>query len=70
MEDRERLTIVLRHLIEHNEGHAEDYARWIDLAKNGGMNEVAGLIGEAAGHAEKAGTALKTALDLLTKQGA
>lgn len=70
MEDRERLTIVLKHLIEHNEGHAEDYARWIDLAKNGGMSEVAGLIGEAAGHAEKAGAALKAALDLMTKQGA
>lgn len=67
MEDRERLTVVLKHLIEHNEGHAEDYARWIDLAKSSGMNEVAGLIEEAAGHAEKAGAALRAALDLMKK---
>ena len=40
MEDTERLRIVLKHLIEHNEGHAEDYKRWIDLANNAGMNAV------------------------------
>ncbi len=67
MEDKERLTIVLKHLIEHNEGHAEDYGRWIDLAKGGGMDDVAGLIGEAATHAEKAGSALKAAFDLIKK---
>jgi hypothetical protein len=68
MEDKERLTIVLRHLIEHNEGHAEDYARWIDLAKSSGMEDVADLIKNAAGHAQEAGTALKGALDLMKKQ--
>ena len=47
MEDKERLRVVLKHLIEHNEGHAEDYKRWIDLAKNAGMDTVAGLIQEA-----------------------
>jgi hypothetical protein len=67
MEDKERLTVVLKHLIEHNEGHAEDYGRWIDLARGSGMNEVAALIGEAATHAEKAGIALKAALDLMKK---
>ena len=64
MEDKERLRVVLKHLIEHNEGHAEDYKRWIDLAKNAGMNTVAGLIQEANDHAEKASGALKKALDL------
>jgi DNA-binding ferritin-like protein len=65
MEDNERLRIVLKHLIEHNEGHAEDYKRWIDLAKNAGMDTVAGLIREANDHAEKASGALKKALDLI-----
>ncbi len=64
MEDRERLRVVLKHLIEHNEGHAEDYKRWIELAKNAGMDTVAGLIREANDHAEKASVALKKALDL------
>jgi len=65
MEDNERLRIVLKHLIEHNEGHAEDYKRWIDLAKNAGMDTVAGLIREANDHAEKASGALSKALDLI-----
>jgi hypothetical protein len=67
MEDKERLAIVLKHLIEHNEGHAEDYGRWIDLARGSGMDEVAGLIEEAATHAEQAGQALKAALELIKK---
>lgn len=67
MEDMERLTIVLKHLIEHNEGHEEDYRRWIDLAKGSGMEKVAALIEEAAAHAQKSGIALKSALDLMKK---
>jgi DNA-binding ferritin-like protein len=65
MEDNERLRVVLKHLIEHNEGHAEDYKRWIDLAKNAGMDTVAGLIWEANDHVEKASGVLKKALDLV-----
>ncbi|MGD0229061.1 MAG: hypothetical protein ABSC19_01725 [Syntrophorhabdales bacterium] len=65
MEDKERLRIVLKHLIEHNEGHMEDYKRWIDLAKDAGLNEAAGLIEEASDQAERASAALKKALDLI-----
>jgi DNA-binding ferritin-like protein len=65
MEDNERLRVVLKHLIEHNEGHAEDYKRWIELAKNAGMNTVADLIREANDHVEKASVVLKKALDLI-----
>ena len=65
MEDKERLKIVLKHLIEHNEGHSEDYKRWVDLAQGAGLNDVAALIEEANGHAEKAGSALRKALELI-----
>jgi hypothetical protein len=65
MEDRERLRIVLRHLIEHNEGHLEDHKRWIELARSNGQEEVARLIGEANSCTEKAGNLLKEALGLL-----
>jgi hypothetical protein len=68
MEDRERLRIVLRHLIEHNEGHLEDHKRWIELAKSAGQDEVARLIGEANGCTEKAGNLLKEALLLLDQK--
>ncbi len=65
MDDVQRLGIVLRHLIEHNEGHAEDYARWIELAKNNRLTHVAELIGEANRQMSKASEALKAALDHL-----
>jgi len=65
MEDKERLTVVLKHLIEHNEGHAEDYRRWVDLARTSGMDKVAGLIEEAERRAEEASASLKKALALM-----
>ncbi len=65
MEDKERLTVVLRHLIEHNEGHGEDYKRWIDLARGSVMDKVAGLIEEANSLAGQASAALKKALALM-----
>ena len=65
MEDTERLAIVLKHLIEHNAGHTEDYTRWIELAKNNGLERVAGLIAEAGNHMNKASEALKSALEQL-----
>jgi hypothetical protein len=63
MDDIQRLGIVLRHLIEHNEGHAEDYARWIELAKNNKLSRVAELIAEASKQMNKASEALQSALD-------
>jgi hypothetical protein len=65
MEEKERLRVVLRHLIEHNEGHGEDYKRWIELAKTNGLDHVATLISEASAHMSKASDALKKALDHL-----
>jgi hypothetical protein len=65
MDDKERLRIVLKHLIEHNEGHTEDYKRWIDLARSSGLDDVARLLEEANDHVEKAGSIFKKALDLV-----
>lgn len=62
MEDKERLVIVLKHLIEHNEGHEEDYRRWIDLAKQAGLDNVASRLDEAHAHIHRADEALKEAL--------
>jgi len=68
MEDKERLRIVLRHLIEHNEGHLEDHKRWIELARSNGRDEVARLIGEANDCTEQAGNLLREALRLLERE--
>jgi hypothetical protein len=67
MEDKERLVVVLKHLIEHNEGHGEDYKRWIDLAKGAGLERVANKIDEAYTLIHHAGDALKEALLLITE---
>ncbi len=64
MDDKERLRIVLKHLIEHNEGHVEDYKRWVELARSAGLGDVAELIEQANNYVEKAGAALKTAAEL------
>jgi len=63
MDDIQRLGIVLRHLIEHNEGHAEDYARWIELAKSNKLSRVAELIAEASKQMNKASEALQSAIE-------
>lgn len=67
MEDTERLRIVLKHLIEHNEGHVEDHRRWVELAEKDGQTEVARLIEEANKCTEKAGALLREALALLSR---
>jgi len=65
MDDIQRLGIVLRHLVEHNEGHAEDYARWIELARNNRLTRVAELMTEASEQMKKGSEALRSALDEL-----
>ena len=67
MEDRERLTIVLKHLLEHNEGHEEDYRRWIDLARHAGMETIAALLEDANLHAKQASEALRKAIEVIKK---
>ncbi len=67
MEDRERLKIVLKHLIEHNQGHLEDYTRWIELARGAGLGEVADLLAEAKEHVERAGSVLNRAIEAIDK---
>ncbi|MDM8000584.1 MAG: hypothetical protein QUS33_11465 [Dehalococcoidia bacterium] len=35
-----KLRILLRHWVEHNEEHAEEFAEWADKAKAGGRPQV------------------------------
>jgi len=32
-EDKQKLSILLTHWIEHNKGHAQEFMRWADKAK-------------------------------------
>lgn len=40
MDDREKLSIIIKHWIEHNESHIEEYRQW---AKKAGEMNLAGV---------------------------
>jgi len=63
MEDSERLRIVLKRLIEEMGYYEEEYADWMDLAKNAGLEAAAGLIKDAQESIRSGNSALKAALD-------
>jgi len=53
-ENKQKLSILLTHWIEHNKGHAQDFKRWADKAKGfdgSGLGRVAGC-GETHGRSE------------------
>lgn len=62
MNELEKLQVLLPHWIEHNRGHAEECAKWAELAgQESGTGEVASNLKEAlaamdvvSGHLEKA----------------
>ncbi len=59
----EKLRVILPHWIEHNRGHAEEFAQWADqLGATEG--ELAGQLHRAVHSLEKAQCALEEALAL------
>jgi rubrerythrin len=63
MTKREKIPTVLRHWIEHNESHGEEYRRWADIAREERMERVETLILEAAERIRSANEKLKEALE-------
>jgi rubrerythrin len=63
MTQREKIPTVLRHWIEHNESHGEEYRRWADIAREEGLERVEILILEAAERIRSANEKLKEALE-------
>ena len=47
MDEKNRLRIVLKQLIENNEYLAENYRKWARVAASGGLDSVSGDIDEA-----------------------
>lgn len=66
MENKEKLRVLLRHWIDHNQGHAQEFERWRQIADNDGDAEIATHIAEAISDLLKANEALENAL---TKAG-
>ena len=63
MNDIDKLRVILPHWIEHNNGHAEEFAKWSDDLSSAGEPEIAGLLKKAEGFLQNADSVLKQALD-------
>ena len=66
MENKEKLRVLLQHWIDHNEGHAEEFERWRQVADSDGEAGIASDIAEAIKSVGKANESLRAAL---TKAG-
>jgi len=62
MGKREKIPVLIRHWIEHNESHGQEYRRWADIAREEGLEWVGTLILEAADRIQSANEKLKVAL--------
>jgi len=67
MEMIEKARIRLRHWIEHNSHHIEDYEVFAKELEGAGKRESAGYIREMIRLAEKSNEVLRNALDSLTR---
>lgn len=65
MNELDKLRVLLPHWIEHNEEHAADYVRWVEMAQTAGYEAAAGRIRAAIEHVAQANAALQEALDAL-----
>ncbi|MBN1255531.1 MAG: hypothetical protein JXA50_09690 [Deltaproteobacteria bacterium] len=47
MDDREKLPIIIKHWIEHNESHMDEYRQWATKAEELGLTAVKTRISDA-----------------------
>ncbi|THB71421.1 MAG: hypothetical protein D6B25_18560 [Desulfobulbaceae bacterium] len=40
MENKEKLRVLLQHWIEHNNGHSEEFNKWLEIMKTEGHREI------------------------------
>lgn len=62
MDDREKLPIIIRHWIEHNESHIEEYRQWAQKAGELGLERVTARITEAMEEIARSNSLLEEAL--------
>ena len=67
--DMEKLEIVLKHWIEHNEEHREEFQKWAERAKASGRIPVYEDISRAVESMREANEYLQRALERLGKSG-
>ena len=62
MDDREKLPIIIKHWIEHNESHVEEYRQWAKKAGEMGLAGVKVRITEAMEAMTQSNSRLEEAL--------
>jgi hypothetical protein len=66
MEDKKRLSVVIEHWIEHNEGHMGEYKKWAEKARTLNLGGVQTEIEEAIGKLSLVNQHLEKAMKALT----
>jgi nickel/cobalt exporter len=62
MDEKDKLPIIIKHWIEHNESHIEEYRQWAEKAGEMGMDGIKTWITEAIKAMEQSDSILKEAL--------
>ena len=65
MDQKEKLSVVIEHWIEHNESHTEEYKKWAQTAGELGLDSVRAEIEEAMGKISQSNQHLAKALKIL-----
>ena len=63
MDDMEKLRVLLRHWMEHNDEHAADFVGWAAKATLAGRDDAGQMISDAADAIRQANAALQSALE-------
>jgi hypothetical protein len=68
MDDKAKLVAVIRHWVEHNESHLDDYRRWGETAAKLGLASVKTEIDAAVDNLSQSNDHLKKALATIMKR--
>jgi hypothetical protein len=66
MDDKERLRIVIRQMLEHNDVHLKEYEKWARFAETNHMTDAGALLDKAGKYAESASVLLRQTLNHLS----
>ena len=66
MDQKKKLSVVIEHWIEHNEGHIGEYKKWAQTAGELGLDLVKAEIEEAVGKLSQSNQHLEKALKAIS----
>jgi hypothetical protein len=66
MDQKKKLSVVIEHWIEHNEGHIGEYTKWAQTAGELGLDLVKAEIEEAVGKLSQSNQHLEKALKVIS----